>query len=306
MSRKPWSGTALVTGAASGIGLAIAERLGSRGLRVVLADVDETSLARAVGDLEAVGYQVEGAICDVSSFDSVESLSKNLFSSTGVDVLVSNAGVVDLTEGRVWETLPSTWQWLYGVNVMGLAHLLKTFVPRMLERSVPGHIVITASELGLMSDTESAVYSSSKHAVVRIAEGLYLQLHELGAPIGVTLLCPGLTATRILESERNRPRRFKPEQDRTHPDPTSPKQRENEDLAARLAEAARPADVADALIDAMSEKRFYCITAPAIDTAIRQRLEDILARRTPMLHPVGVYCGICTQIRPADCALCRP
>jgi NAD(P)-dependent dehydrogenase (short-subunit alcohol dehydrogenase family) len=176
----------------------------------------------------------------------------------------------------VWEYPLEDWRWAFDVNLMGVVHGLRSFVPRMLAQQAESHIVNTASVAGLVSGSGSPVYSASKHAVVRVTEALYASLREQGASIGVTALCPGIVNTRIYDSERNRPDDLRP---------ASGAAAESAELRAiapdLFANAMSPSLVAEQVFDAVREQRLYQLTTPNYDDAIRDRVDAILTRRNP-------------------------
>ena len=286
----------VVTGGASGIGRAIVRRMADLGATVIAADIQDDALETMRRELADEGLAVLHAQLDVRDEFAVEAFAEEVFERHGsVDVMVSNAGVADISRVRPWETPPSRWRWIYDVNLFGLANCLHSFARRMLDQESPSAFVATASELGLLTDLDSVIYGSSKHAVIRVMEGLHLHLEDIGSSMRATVLCPGLTATNIAFSDRNNP----DPTDRSLVDPSVVSA-----VADSIAASADPSDVAYALTDAIAEGRFYCITAPGIETAIRQRMTDQIEGRNPTLRPAGVYCGICAEVR-ADCERCR-
>jgi NAD(P)-dependent dehydrogenase (short-subunit alcohol dehydrogenase family) len=270
---------AVVTGGGSGIGAALCRRWAAAGMKVVVADIDLASAERVSTDLEAAGHTVIATRVDVSQASEVDELATLAYRTYGsVDLLCNNAGVVPSGRYRpIWEYPLEDWQWSLDVNLMGVVHGIRSFVPRMLEQKTPAHIVNTASVAGLVSGAGSPVYSAAKHAVVRATEALYASLRDLDAPIGVTLLCPGLVNTRIYESERNRPENLRP---------TGGAAAETPELRAVAAElyahALSPDAVAEQVFDAVNADRLYQITSDRYDDAIRDRADAVLARRNPV------------------------
>ena len=187
--------TALITGAASGIGRAMAERFAAEGMHLVLVDIDEPALEQTAADL---GGEVH--LVDVTDGEALEALSRNV---PVVHVLCPNAGVAPV--GPILDMDTSTWDWLLGVNLHQVVHLTRLFGPRMVEQG-DGHIVYTASGAGILAVPTLGPYCVTKHGVVALAETLFLELQGTG--VGVSVLCPGLVRTGIFESERNRPDRF--------------------------------------------------------------------------------------------------
>lgn len=247
--------TAFVTGGASGIGFALGRSLAEAGMKVMLADIETDALAGAVENLRHLGPDVRGVACDVSDPASVEHAAEASYEAFGnVHVVCNNAGV---TGGSAIDDISlDTWRWVLDVNLMGVLHGIRTFLPHIRAHGEGGHIVNTASIAGLISGLGLSPYSASKFAVVNISEGLAKQVAPLG--IGVTVLCPGFVRTRIYESGRNRPERYGPAQ---APDPTSPAGRQ---LAARQAELGRsgldPVDVAAQALTAIRENELYVFT----------------------------------------------
>lgn len=269
---------AVVTGSGSGIGAALARRFAQAGMKLVLADVDVAAAQRVREALAREGCDALAIQTDVADAASVERLADTAYSHFGgVHLLCNNAGIVPSGRHRpVWELPLEDWRWSFDVNLMGVVNGMRSFVPRMLAQSGPAHIVNTASVAGFVSGSGSCAYSAAKHAVVRVTEALYAGLRELGAPIGVTLLCPGLVATRIYESERNRPARHSLEGG------AAAESAELQAIAGNLYRSAlSPEDVAEQTFAAIRENRLYQFTTSSFDDAIRQRAEAILARRNP-------------------------
>src|SRR5947209_6277182 len=197
---------AVVTGAASGIGFALAERAASEGMTVVLSDVEATALEAAAARLKARGFNVLAHRVDVSNEAEVEGLAARAYSEFGaVHLLCNNAGVIDRPR-PAWEHSVADWQWVLSVNLWGVVHGLRAFVPRMLAGGEEGHIVNTASMAGLITGgIGSAVYDASKHAVLSLSESLYKDLLIRQTKVSASVLCPGLVNTNIFAAERNRP-----------------------------------------------------------------------------------------------------
>ena len=194
---------AVITGAASGIGLAIARRCVREGMRVVLADVEQSALEQAEKSLTAMGGVVKPVLTDVSKPEQVEALAKEAVKAFGaVHLLFNNAGVG--AGASIWETSLADWEWVIGVNLWGVLHGIRVFVPIMLDQDTDCYIVNTASVAGLLNHNFCASYQVTKHAVVALSEHLYLTLTQQGSKIKTSVLCPGFVRTRIISSSRNR------------------------------------------------------------------------------------------------------
>jgi NAD(P)-dependent dehydrogenase (short-subunit alcohol dehydrogenase family) len=205
MMRELAGNVAVITGGASGIGLALARRLAREPMRLVIADIEEPALEAAVDDLRNRGAEVLGVPTDVSDLASVQALADAAFGRFGaVHLLVNNAGVN--RSGPIHEISHDDWQWLLGVNLWGVIHGIEAFVPRMLEQGGEGHIVNTASFAGFVPVQGLGAYCTTKSAVVALSEVLYRDLSAYG--IGVSVLCPLVVNTNIRFAGRNRPSRF--------------------------------------------------------------------------------------------------
>lgn len=271
----PFSGgVAVVTGGAGGIGLSMARRFAAEGMALVLADIEEATLRRVADDFAAGGTRVAIQVTDVADAKSVEALADLAWDRFGgVDVLCNNAGVVSGGRSRpFWDYALEDWRWSINVNVMGVVHGIRAFVPRMIASGRKAHVVNTASIAGLVSGSMSPVYSMTKWAVVRASEALFASLREQGHPIGVTVLCPGLVRTRIYESERNRPASLVP---------ADGKPQEKPDLADLASRGMDPDRVAEMVCEAIETNRFYLLTTDIYDGLIRERVDAILERRDP-------------------------
>ena len=277
---------AVVTGAASGIGRAMAERFAAEGMRVVLADVEEPALDVAVRELLEQGRDVIGVVTDVSDAAAVERLRDEALEAYGaIHLVCNNAGVTvrsdrpptedgeDIRGLRLWEQPLEDFSWLFGVNLWGVVHGIRTFVPVLLEQE-EGHLVNTASEFGLLTGEHYGIYTATKHAVIALSETLARQL--AGSSVGVSALCPGPVETRIALSERNRPGR-----ERAALRPlAAPRGMAGE--AIDPADVMDPADVAAQVVEAVRDERFYILThGDKYDASIRERMEAILERRNP-------------------------
>jgi len=227
---------AVVTGGASGIGFALAERFAAEQMRVVLADVEAAALARAAATLRAQGATVLAVQTDVADGASVEALARQSYATFGaVHILCNNAGVS--LGGPLWLASEADWSWLLGVNLWGVVHGLRAFLPRMLAGGEAGHVVNTSSLSGLIAPPGGGVYAASKFAVVGLTESLAQELAASGAPIGVSLLCPAGVATAIMDAERNRPAGLRAQ---AAPAPSAAEQQADEQLRRTIASATPP------------------------------------------------------------------
>ena len=274
--------TAVVTGAASGIGLALTQRLAREGMRLVLADIETDRLASALAEVKALGAEAMALVTDVGSEAQVNALADAAFDRFGtVHLLCNNAGVsAPALTSAGWQSPLSDWQWILQVNLMGVLYGLRAFVPRMLEAGDDGHIVNTASVAGLI--TAAHPYHVSKHAVACITEGLYKDFKRSGAKLSASVLCPGLIRTDILSAERNRPAEFGPATDLS----LAPEsvQQATAAFAQALNAGYAPELVADAVVDGVLADRFYIIPAqPALQDLVTLRMQDIAERRNPTL-----------------------
>ena len=265
--------TAVVTGAGSGIGRELALACAGEGANVVLADIDEAGMRATALAIAPLGVGTETLHCDVSRASEVDALAGRAWERFGaVHLLFNNAGVG--VAGPAWTATLEDWQWTLGINLMGVVHGIRAFVPRMLAQGGECHVVNTASVAGLVDIAGSAVYCASKHGVVALSECLYHDLRVARATIGVSVLCPAYVNTGIGDSARNRPSELAA---------TNP-------LAAPYDEAVRQAlrsgrltaaDVARETIDAVKSGRFYILTHGKIKGAIEARMRDILEDRLP-------------------------
>ena len=263
---------AAVTGAASGLGRSMALAFAAEGMDVALADVDEKGLKETASLVN--GVRTTTLRVDVSQADQVDGFRDHVLARLGgVHVVCNNAGVSPL--GAVWENTPADWQWILGVNLWGVIHGVRSFTPHLIARD-EGHIVNTASVAGLISPPGSGAYNVTKHAVVALSESLYHDLRERRSVVGVSVLCPAYVPTRITESERSRPTDL----------PAGEKSGETLAREAMLRKAVSSGkisadQVAQAVLAAVKEERFYVLTHPRIKGAIQARMEDILEGRAP-------------------------
>jgi len=275
---------AVVTGGASGIGFATAERLAAEGMKLVLGDIEPGALDAAVKKLEAGGAQVLGVRTDVSLSADVERLAQRALERFGgVHVVFNNAGVA--VTGEAWENSLADWEWVLGVNLWGVIHGIRTFVPILLRQNEPGHVVNTASMAGLTSNPGMAVYNVTKHAVVTLTETLHGDLALRGSPVKASVLCPGFINTRIMDSARNR------QSDAAHDPPTPEASALGASIELALREGVKqgfaPSVVAQRVFEAIRDERFYIFAAqPEIFAAVEQRLDEVRAQKNPVTPTV--------------------
>jgi len=268
--------TAVITGAASGIGLELARRAAAEGMNLVLADIEHGKLEAAAATLGLPADRVLLQKTDVSREAEVAALADAAFARFGgVHLLCNNAGV-GLTRVS-WELTTADWEWVLGVDLWSVIHGVQYFVPRMLKQAEGGHLVNTSSVAGLLSTPGMAAYNVAKHGVVTLSETLYGELRAAGANIGVSLLCPAWVPTAIHESARNRPDRFGAAK------PAAGLSAAYEERMASAVKSGRltAADMASEVFAAVAEDRFYVIPHRKINNAIQLRMDDIMNLRNP-------------------------
>ena len=263
--------TAFVTGGASGIGFALGAAFAEAGMKVMLADIETDPLAEAVKSLHDFGPNVRSVACDVADPVSVERAAKASYQAFGnVHVVCNNAGVA--AAGGIDNISLDNWRWVLDVNLMGVLHGIRTFLPHIRAHGEGGHIVNTASMAGMNSGLGFSPYVASKFAVVGMSEGLATQLKPFG--IGVSVLCPGFVRTRIGESGRNRPDRYGATQT---PDPASPAGLLIAQIAERVQSGLDPSDVAARVLAAIREEELYVFTHPEMRAELEDRFAAIMA-----------------------------
>ena len=272
--------TAVLTGAGSGFGLECA-RIGAKlGMNLVLADVQQDALDRASAEMQALGAPVLAFQLDVAKAAQVEALGRAVQARFGAPHLVfNNAGVG--AGGLIWENSAADWEWVLGVNLMGVAHGLRVFTPMMLDAAKKdpayrGHIVNTASMAGLLNAPNMGVYNASKHAVVSMSETLYQDLALVTDQISASVLCPFFVPTGISQSHRNRPL-----------DAPAVKPTRSQLIGQAMSDKAvgsgkvSAADVAQKVFDAVATRQFYIYSHPKALASVQTRLEDIMLGRNP-------------------------
>jgi NAD(P)-dependent dehydrogenase (short-subunit alcohol dehydrogenase family) len=274
--------TAVITGAASGFGLELARLCAQRGMNVVLADVQADALVRAEQELSALNAPLLPVKLDVSKAAEVEAMAAATVQRFGVPHLVfNNAGVG--VGGLIWEHSLADWEWVLGVNVMGVAHGVRVFTPLMLQAAesdngYEGHVINTASMAGLVNPPNMGAYNVSKHAVVSLSETLYQDLSLVSDQVHAHVLCPFFVATGIHNSQRNRPKELS--------DPQA-KPTRSQMIARAMTEQAigsgkvTAAMVAQYVIDAVRDDRFYIYSHPKALGSVQTRLEDVVQQRNP-------------------------
>ena len=270
--------TAVITGAGSGFGLEVA-RIGAReGMNLVLADVQADALEHAAAELQGQGVAVLAMRVDVSKATEVEALGHAAFQRFGAPHLVfNNAGVG--AGGLIWESTVADWEWVLGVNLMGVAHGIRVFTPMMLAAAksdvgYEGHIVNTASMAGLQNMPNMGVYNVSKHAVVSMSETLHHDLALVTDQVAASVLCPYFIPTGIAHSHRNRP---------AAAGESTTSQRVAEAMMTKAVTSAKvsAAEVAQLVFDAVAAKRFYIYSHPQLLATVQTRLEDVIQARNP-------------------------
>ena len=265
--------TAVVTGAASGIGFGLAERFAQENMQVVMADVEEEALEKAVERLEQHQHRVTGVRADVLVKESIDELFAKAQEHYGnIHILCNNAGIGAFSGNRaIWEVEEPDWNWTLGVNFYGVLYGIQAFLPHMHAHGEEGHVVTTASLAGLMGG--SGTYGVSKHAVRALAESLNGDLFARGSKIGSSVLCPGFVNTNIGNAERNRPANMQKSDLPDIDDETFAP------FAAMLKNGKAPSEIADIVIDAIKNNVFYILPHPAWDDTVREHFDEILARK---------------------------
>jgi NAD(P)-dependent dehydrogenase (short-subunit alcohol dehydrogenase family) len=276
---------AVITGAASGIGFGLAERCAQEGMKVVLAGINEDTLKKAEKDIKKTGSATLVVKTDVSKASDVEALAKKTLDAFGaVHLLFNNAGVA--AGATVWGSTLADWEWVLKVNLWGVIYGVHFFVPIMLRQNDECYIVNTSSGFGFFTSPGNSPYIVSKHGVVALSETLYRELEQGGHNIGVSVLCPGVVNTKIMECARNRPKELqnKPGEEM---DMTDPKVQERAKFLKQIFDNGMlPQRVADIVFNAIIEKKFYIL--PNMEIAIpviKARMEDILQERNPATMP---------------------
>ena len=295
--------TAVITGAASGFGLEASRIAAGLGMNIVMADVQQDALDSASAEIGALGAQVLPFRLDVSRAAEVEALGAATFTKFGAPHFVfNNAGVG--AGGLIWETTLKDWEWVVGVNLMGVAHGIRVFTPMMLEaaakdRAYEGHITNTASMAGLLNAPNMGVYNATKSAVVAMSETLYQDLKLVTDQIGASVLCPFFVPTGITQSDRNRPDAM-----RNHAKPTK-SQLIGQAMSDKAVSSGKvtAAQVAQFVFDAIAARRFYVYSHPKSLASVQVRLEDVMTARNPtdpFAHKPELGDKLRAQLRAAE------
>jgi NAD(P)-dependent dehydrogenase (short-subunit alcohol dehydrogenase family) len=272
-------GVAVVTGGASGLGLAMAQRFADAGMNIVLGDIEAEPLAMAEADIKARGVKVLPKRTDVSKREDVEALAESAYKHFGaVNVLCNNAGVGG-SPGAMWELSDEDWRWVIDVDLWSVIHGVRSFVPQMIASGAEAHVVNTASVAGLVSGAVGGPYTVAKFGVVALSEQLYFELGRAGHNIGVSVLCPGFVNTNIYDSGRNR----QPEYGEAQVAPTPEGEQRRAMLQAMRATMMQPAEIGELVFEAVRSRNLYIIPAgsEALQGAGRRRLENVVEQRNP-------------------------
>jgi len=271
---------AVITGAASGIGRALALRLVPEGTRIVLADIEREPLRETEAELRAAGADVAAIVADVANAEDVERMAREALDRFGaVHLLFNNAGV-GLIGPTVSECTRADWEWVLGVNLRGVAHGLRVFLPIMIEQATECHVVNTASAAALVHGPGMGVYNASKAGVVAISETLHHELALNRSAVRVSVLCPGYVRTRMVDAARNRPAALQNDpdlEDTRHTKYAADEQEVREAVQAAMS----PDEVAEVVIDAIRHDQFYIFTHPWVKEALQLRTQNILGQRDP-------------------------
>lgn len=274
---------AVITGAASGIGRGLAEYCLQEKMKIVLADVEEKALLLVGAKLKAGGADIISIVTDVSQIEDVQSLARKTIDTFGkVDLLFNNAGVA--TGNSIWEASINDCKWVVGVNMWGVIHCIREFVPIMLRQGTPCHIVNTSSMAGFTTYHPSALYQLTKHGIIALSEQLFHDLEIRRADIKVSVICPGAVSTNIMDAERNRPEKYKndPSREVNNPMPDTMEEAFREMIKSGM----QPSALAEIVFEAIKEEKFYIIPHPEMKPLIQFRMDGIMKERNPLLPPM--------------------
>ena len=273
---------AVVTGGASGLGLAMAQRFADVGMNVVIGDIEAEPLAMAEAAIAAKGVKVLVQRTDVAKAEDVEALAANAYRCFGaVNVLCNNAGIGG-SQGAMWELSVEDWRWVIDVDLWSVVHGVRSFVPRMIESGQEAHVVNTASVAGLVSGAVGGPYTVAKFGVVALSEQLYYELGRAGHRIGVSVLCPGFVNTNIYDSGRNR----QAEYGETNVAPSPDAEQRRAMLQAMRNTMLQPEEIGELVFEAVRTRNLYIIPtgSEALDNAVRNRFENVVERRNPAIE----------------------
>ena len=274
---------AVVTGGASGIGLAMAERFAREGMKLVLADVEKERLDEVTARFRKDGIEVLGVETDVSDAEQMDALGAATLDAFGAaHIVCNNAGVE--TTGLTWQLTTADWSWVIGVNLWGVIHGIRVFAPGLVAQG-EGHIVNIASMAGLVSVPGLGPYCVSKHGVVTLSETLHGELAATGSKVGVSVVCPSWVQTGIFESDRNRPEALSnPQTERA----LQRRDQQRELGMAILSTGISASEVAEKVFDAIVEERLYVLTHDETVPAVQSRMTHIVegSNPEPLLLPV--------------------
>lgn len=275
---------AVITGGASGIGRAMAERFAAEGMKIVIADIEQSMLDKTSEEIRAKNADVMAIRVDVSKADEMDALCIKAYEAFGkVHVLCNNAGVG--IAGLSWQHSLHDWEWVMGVNLWGVIHGIRLFVPKMLAQNEEGHVINTASMAGLISGPTTAIYGVTKHAVVTLSETLHHEFKLTQSKLRCSVLCPAWVKTGIAESERNRPEALTVAPAKQLKSPIGEATREM--VKKLIGVGLTPEQVAERVFEAVRDEKFYILTHPEWKDRIKVRMEDILAEREPTYVPVA-------------------
>lgn len=270
---------AVITGGASGLGLAMARRFGAAGMKIVIGDIETGALADAEASLEEAGIEVIGRRTDVAQSGDLEALADAAYERFGaVHILANNAGIGG-SPGAMWELSEADWRWVIDVDLWSIIHGVRAFVPRMISSGEECHVINTASVAGLISGAVGGPYTVAKFGVVALSEQLYFELGRAEHPIGVSVLCPGFVNTRIYDSGRNRQESYGQSQNEQSPE----REEMREALEAMRETMIQPETIGDRVFDAVVENQLYIVEpgSDAVSGAIQSRLDHVSSRTNP-------------------------
>lgn len=275
-------GTAVVTGGASGMGLAMAHRFAEAGMNIVLGDIEAEPLAMAEASIAAKGVKVMPVRTDVAKADEIEALATKSYERFGkVNILCNNAGIGG-SPGNTWELSQKDWEWVIDVDLWSVINGVRSFVPRMIAGGEEAHIVNTASVAGLVSGAVGGPYTVAKFGVVALTEQLYFELGRAGHNIGASVLCPGFVNTNIFDSGRNRQAEYGASETVSTPEG----EQRRAMLNAMRSQMIQPAEIAELVFEAVRTRNLYIVPtgSEALENAIQTRLENVVERRNPEMQ----------------------